>query len=250
MISWLVVDADTDEVLLVREPDVVLPTASVAKVLLLSELARALEGGEVGDGEPLRRDVTPRVGDSGLWHLMSAESLPVGDVALLVGAVSDNWATNVLLDRLGLDAVDRLARSQGLEVTALHDVVRDVRSPADPPTLSTGTAREWVRVMAGLHRRTWVSAAVSERVLSWLVAGVDHSMVASPLAVRGVDPLVAGPALVNKTGTDDDVRCDVGLVVGARRAVAYAGLGNGDPAELVVSLRGLGDAIVGLVAGD
>jgi beta-lactamase class A len=238
-VSWLVVDADTGEELLSHEPDRVLRTASVAKVLVLSALARAIEDGEVDVNEVLSRTATPPVADSGLWHLMAVDALPVLDVALLVGAVSDNWATNVLVERLGLDRVNAF----GLQHTALHDVVRDHRGPADPPTLSTGTAREWVQVLVALHRRTWVSAAVSEQVLAWLAAGVDHSLVASPFALGGVDPLVDDAGLVNKTGTDSDVRCDVGLVTGNGRTVAYAGLGNGDAGELVARLRALGERV-------
>ena len=55
MLAWHVVDADTGEVLLSRSPDVVLPTASVAKVLVLAALARALEDGEVAADEVLAR---------------------------------------------------------------------------------------------------------------------------------------------------------------------------------------------------
>ncbi len=239
-LSWLVVDADTGEELDSQQPDRVLRTASVAKVLVLSALARALETGEVGEHEVLSRAVTPRVADSGLWHLMDAEALPVGDVALLVGAVSDNWATNVLVSRLGLDAVNGF----GLELTRLHDRVRDVRGPADPPTLSTGTAREWVSVLVALHRDDWVSSAVSRRVRGWLASGTDHSLVSSAF---GRDPLVHDPGLVTKTGSDDDVRCEVGLVTGPTRVAAYAGLGNGDPDDLVPALRALGTHLHALV---
>lgn len=243
MLAYLVVDADSGEVLLSHEPDLVLRTASVAKVLVLSALARAIEADEVSPDEVLTRAVTPRVADSGLWHRMAVEELPVEDVALLVGAVSDNWATNVLVTRLGLDAVNAF----GLEHTALHDLVRDDRGPTDPPTLSSGTATEWVEVLVALHRRTWVSPGVSERVLGWLSAGVDHSMVASGFALGGLDPLIGDAGLVNKTGTDSDVRCDVGLVTGSARVAAYACLGNGDPGELVPRLRALGDEVRALV---
>ena len=243
-VSWLVLDADTGAELASHEPDRVLRTASVAKVLVLSALARALEAGEVGSEEVLSRTVTPPVADSGLWHRMDVAELPVRDVALLVGAVSDNWATNVLVARLGLGAVNAF----GLKNTALHDVVRDHRGPGDPPTLSTGTAREWAGLLVSLHRRTWVSAAVSEQVLGWLAAGVDHSLVASAFGLGGLDPLVGDEGLVNKTGTDSDVRCDIGLVTGSARVAAYAGLGNGDPVDLVPRLRALGDELRRLVS--
>lgn len=236
-----VVDADSGEVLLSESPDDVVRTASVAKVLVLSALARALEMGEVVADEVLDRTPTPRVRDSGLWHLMSVDTLPVRDVALLVAAVSDNWATNVLVGRLGLAAVN----SFGLRETRLLDVVRDERGPEVPPTLSVGTAREWTAVLVALHRGTWVSAAVSEQVLDWLAAGVDHSLV---LSAFDRDPLVVDGRAVGKTGADHDVRCDVGIVRGASRTAAYAVLGNGDPASLVPRLRDVGGRVRPLLA--
>ncbi len=240
-VSVHVVDADTGAVLLSAEPDVVRPTASVAKVLVLSALARALDSGDVTDDEVLSRTSTPRVADSGLWHLLDVDALPVADVALLVAAVSDNWATNVLVERLGLGAVDH-----GLGSTRLLDLVRDERRPENAPTLSVGTAREWAGVMASLHRREWVSPAVSERVLGWLATGVDHSLVLSALAR---DPLVVDHAVLGKTGADASVRCDVGLVTGPARTAAYACLGAGDPADLVPRLREVGAAVRALTGG-
>ncbi len=240
VLAWHVVDAGTGEGLVSERPDEVLRTARVAKVLVLSALARALEDGSVDPGEVLSRSVTPRVADSGLWHLMDVDALPVGDVAALVGSVSDNWATNVLVERLGLAAVD----DHDLQHTHLHDLVRDHRGPDDAPTLSSGTAREWAGVLAALHRGTWVSPTVSARVLGWLAAGVDHSLVASAF---GRDPLVVDAGLATKTGADAEVRCEVGLVTGTARVAAYACLGNGDPAVLVVRLRVLGEQVRDLV---
>lgn len=245
-LSVHVVDADSGDVLVSEGADRALRTASVAKVLVLTALAEALESGAVGRDELLDRTTTPRVADSGLWQHLSADALPVVDVAVLVGSVSDNWATNVLLERLGLDAVQAVADREGLAGTRLWDVVRDRRGPHDPPTLSTGTAADWCTAFARLHAGEWVSPGVSASVLGWLAPGVDHSLVAAPFAL---DPLVAadhGFRVVNKTGADDDVRCDTGLVLGGRRVVAYAVLANG-PGDLVTPLRSVGEQLRDLV---
>ena len=83
-----------------------LRTASVGKVFLLVEVADRLERGVLDPQQPLRRDRVAPVADSGLWqHLASRRRSRSRDVACLVGAVSDNWATNVLLDLVGLAAV-------------------------------------------------------------------------------------------------------------------------------------------------
>lgn len=214
VVAWHVVDVATGEVLMSERADEVLRTASVAKLLVLAATAQHLDL-----AEPLSRTSTPPVADSGLWHLMATNTLLVADVALLVAAVSDNWATNVLVERLGLDTVNALA-PPGIR---LHDLVRDARGPSDPPTLSTGTARAWTD-----HLRT-----LPGQVRAWLAAGVDHSLA---LSAYGLDPLVTDGRAVNKTGSDTDVRCDVGLVDG----LAYAVLGNGDPADLVPAIRAVG----------
>lgn len=239
-VSFHVVDADTGQELLSEQPDRVRPTASVVKVLVLAALARAIEAGDVAEDEVLRRDATPPVADSGLWHLMGVDALPVADVALLVASVSDNWATNVLVERLGLDAVN----DTGLAATRMLDLVRDERGPDDAETVGVGTARELAGVMAALHRGDWVSPGVSARVLDWLASGVDHSLV---LAAVGHDPLVVDRQVLGKTGADADVRCDVGLLRRPGRAAAYACLGRGDPPVLVATTRALGAQVLALL---
>ena len=69
--------------------DVPLRTASVGKTLLLIETARAIVAGELSPDEPLTRTVDLWVGDSGLWHTLSVETLPLVDVA--GNSLSAHW---------------------------------------------------------------------------------------------------------------------------------------------------------------
>lgn len=218
-----------DEVLLAHREHEVHRTASIGKLLLLLEVAQALEGGALRRDEPLdRRSVEP-VADSGLWQHLDADVLPLHDVALLVASVSDNLATNVLLHRVGLPA------PRG--TVALHDRVRDARGPEHPPTLSTGTAADLALLMTELP----------EQVRAWLRTGTDLSMVASAF---GLDPLAHdGDDLVNKTGTDSTVRADVGLVGG----IAYAVLAEWDAGldlrhAVLAGMRLVGEAVRGRLA--
>ncbi len=225
-----VVDADTGAVLADREPGLTLRTASVAKVFALVELAARLESGELSPDTVLdRRSVAP-VRDSGLWQHLRVDELPLEDVAVLVGSVSDNLATNALLDVLGLDRVQARAAQLAPGGSTLHDRVRDERGGNDPETLSSGCAGDWAGLFAALHRGEVVSPEVSARVLRWCAGNTDLSMVASALAL---DPLShqqpdLGLQLWNKTGTDSGVRADVGLVRAAGRSVAYAVICNWD----------------------
>ena len=229
--SVRVIDAESREELLAVSPDLMLPTASVGKLLLLIEVARQLESGEWAPDTPLPRSPEDAVNDSGLWQHLTADELSVHDLATLVGVLSDNYATNVLLRAVGLEAVATVTKTLGLQQTRLNDSVRDGRGAEHPPTLSVGTARELTRLMADLHADTALSPSVSARVLGWLEAGADLSMVAQPL---GLDPLAhaggdRGIRLWHKTGTDEGTRADVGLVSGPDATLVYAVLARWEP---------------------
>lgn len=203
---------------------VVLPTASVGKVLLLIEVAARLVEGGSSDLEILDKNSVDAVADSGIWQHLQAPSLPLADLAALVGSASDNLATNVLLEHVGLEAVRRRTESLGIRKTALLDVVRDERGPDDAPQLSVGSTAELAWLFGALARGQLVSQPVSQRVLDWLSLGTDLSLVASafgldPLAHRDVDH---GVQVINKTGTDAGVRSEAGVLFGPRTAAAYA----------------------------
>ncbi|MBA2948059.1 serine hydrolase [Streptomyces himalayensis] len=191
-----------------------------------------------------------------LQHL-TQDSLPVDDLAVLVASVSDNLATNVLLERIGLDQVKQLAKDLGLTNTALLDRVRDQRGSEHPPGLSIGSAGELSQFMSLVSRRELLSPGTSDRMSRWLATDTDLSMVASAF---GLDPLShvesdRGLLLRNKTGTDAGVRADVGFVDGPEGSFAYAVVANWpengrDPRDLVLTaMRRIGEGLSDAVSG-
>ncbi len=231
------------------QPDRVLRTASSAKVLVLIAAADAVDDGRLALDEQLSRAAVAPVGDSGLWQHLRTESLPVEDVARLIGTVSDNLATNVLTERLeGTATVAAVATELGIHGIDLLDIVRDHRGPADPPTLSRGSSLAYARLFARLAAGSVRNAAVSERVLGWLGDGADLSMVASAF---GLDPLAhthadRGIRLVHKTGTDRGVRADSGVVTRDGRPLAYSCLvefADADRDAVLRTMRAVGDAV-------
>jgi len=217
-------DLYSGETLLAIDDRIVLPTAGLGTVLLLIEVSARLTARDDSGFGIVDKPALDPVAGAGLWQHMQAPALPVVDLAALVGATGDNLATNQLLARVGLEAVRTRAESLGLGRTALLDLVRRRRGPDDAPQLSVGSTAELSRLFGMLAREEAVDAATSQRVLGWLSLGSDLSMVAGafgldPHSHRGADH---GTLLVNKTGADDGVRADAGVVRGARSAVSYA----------------------------
>lgn len=223
-VSASAIDLNSGKTLLAIDDRIVLPTASIGKILLLIEVSARLTSRDFSGYGILDKTARDAVGDSGIWQHLQAPSLPVADLAALVGATSDNLATNVLLRQVGLAAVRSRTESLGLMRTALLDLVRDSRGPDDAPQLSVGSTAELSWLFGALARNEIVDSLTSQRVMGWLSLNSDLSLVASafgldPLSHRGADH---NTLLVNKTGTDTGVRAEAGALRGANRAVAYA----------------------------
>ena len=232
--SIRVLDAADGSVLASHAPDVVCETASIGKVFLLIEVARRLEAGELDPGSRIEIPDEHRVADSGLLYRMRDQRVTVEDAALLVGAVSDNLATNALLWLCGLDTVRAVAPSLGFADTSLHDFIRNERTPDLPWTPSYGTGAELAELMRRLGAGEVISAAVSGRVLDWLAADTDTSLVADALLLdplAHVEPEYQGMVLRHKTGSTSFARADIGHRAGPAASVAYAVAANWKDSE-------------------
>lgn len=156
----------------------IVPAASTIKIFVVSAFWRS------GLDPAQRVDVPPVP-----WSLADklAGPLTLGDCALLALAVSDNAATNVLLARLGFDAVNAEARRLGAERTE----VRRLMISDGPENLTC--ARDLARGLASID---------DERVLDALACAKDSLL---PYLLPGRDVRV-------KTGELDTVYHEVALV--------------------------------------
>ncbi|MER6914538.1 serine hydrolase [Streptomyces sp. NPDC000594] len=212
----------------------VLPVASAAKLLLLAEVARRLDSGELSPGQRVAVREEDITGGTGLLRRLGRDGWTVEDLCWLTASVSDNTATNALVRLVGPEATARLARGLGIGALTLHDRVRDSRGPDDPPLFATGTARALAELVAHAVRGTLVSPGASERLLRWMRSGTDHGLAPAlvahdPYAECFPEPLPGGLLVANKTGTDRGVRADAGVFIGERR-IAYALVARWDTA--------------------
>ena len=234
VVGW----ASESEPLLEVDADAELCVASVAKLLLLTAWPSAIELGELDPRRPLDRRTVPPVADSGIWQHLDQDALSVHDVATLIGIASDNLATNVLLEALGLDRM----REEAADARHRWRTTARPRARRADSRLS-GDARH--RDRAGTvradapHRQRHARwrRQFSARVRGWLTNSVDLSMVASAFHLDPLSHGVSGEAaLINKTGTDDGVRADAGFVETAEGALIYCAIANWPPALAITDL--------------
>jgi beta-lactamase class A len=118
----------------------VVPAASTIKLFVASAFWRS-------DLDPEELvDEVPPAGSAGVTEYLSSRArLTLGDLALVMLAVSDNAATNVLLDRLGLDAVNGEIRRLGLARTVVQRHM--MRPGPENETCALDLARGLARIL-------------------------------------------------------------------------------------------------------
>ena len=248
--TWAVSVRRAGEEIVAIHPDVVLPSASMGKVLVLIAAAQALDAGERGPDDPVELLPEDRVADSGLWQHLPERTLSWQAACVMVAAVSDNSAANALLRVLGLDRVRAVSDVLGIPLTRQEDMLRDVRTPDHPAAPSWSRAGDLARLMDLLASTDRPDLA---RVRTWLSLGTDLSLVASGFAL---DPLAhtdlpGGRWLLNKTGTDAGVRADAGAFGRPGERWSYAVLVHwpaqrGDLVpDVVASMRRIGELLAG-----
>jgi len=179
------------------------PTASSIKLAVLYELYRQAQEGRLALREVTRPPV-PRVGGGGvLQELGDGVSLTWRDVAVLMIGWSDNEATNLLVRRVGMDAVNERLDALGLPHTRLRRLMMDLEA-ARQGRENVSTARELARLAAIVGRGEGLPAESARDLLA--VATVADS--GSPFR-RG---LPEGVRAISKPGALEGVRCEAAFV--------------------------------------
>jgi beta-lactamase class A len=203
-----VADADGKALFCENEDDL-FPSASVIKLPLVMTLYADAARGLLDLDESL--EVGGRVDGSGvLRHMQDLKRLSLRDLAMLAIIVSDNTATNRLIERVGLERVGECLLEWGCSKTRLSRKMYDFEA-AKRGHENVMTARETVSLLLRLHRGECEDRATSDAVLAVLEQCQDRTMLLRYLPYGVKSP--------HKTGTLDDSRNDAAIVPGDRPTI-------------------------------
>lgn len=186
------------------------PSASLIKVPILVTLMDEVESGRMELDERSTMIARDRVGGSGiLKHMASGATLSLEDLAWLMITLSDNTATNLLLDKLDIATVGTKMEALGLPESKVHSKSfrRQTSIAMDSSALyglGVATPDEMVALFAMLHEGRAVSPALDSLALRMLLANQDGNMM--------VRWLPGGTRVAHKTGSVDEARNDCGIM--------------------------------------
>jgi beta-lactamase class A len=192
--------------------DEVFPQASTIKIPLLLELYRQSQDNAQGQAKLTDLyTVNPSdlVPDSDIFLGLTpgVTRLTNRDLATMVMAVSDNSATNVLIDRVGMDSVNQLLDRLDLKKTRLRRKMMDLKA-AKEGRENVSTPREMMLLFEAICREKVLNKLTTEDFLKVLSTHKESAM------LRG---LPDGVRVANKPGALEGVRNDSGIVFAQNR---------------------------------
>ncbi len=211
----------TDGRILLRNADRVFPAASSIKIAILLELYRQDQEGRAGAKGKTRLDdiytFDPKdlVEDSQIMAGLTPGVTRVTnrDLAQFMVAVSDNAATNILIDRVGRDNVNATLRGLGLTKTMLRRKMMDIGA-ARRGDENIATPQEMARLLEMIYKGKALNKELTDELIKQLKTLKKDSYLSYQLS--------ADVELADKPGTLDGVRNDSGIVFAPNRPFAIS----------------------------
>ena len=206
--GYTIYNLDTGE-RLEKRGDETFPTASLIKVSILVTVYDLVEKGQLALDDPLTVLRLDKVGGTGqLQYLHDNATITVRDAAWLMTTLSDNTATNLLLDRIIIRRVWDKMEKLGLPHTKVHSksFLRNASVAMDSSVkygLGVTTPNEMAQLFALLAN----GKAVSPKADSAMLDILAHNTNAEKL-----QRFVAGLSVPHKTGETNQVRTECGLI--------------------------------------
>jgi beta-lactamase class A len=218
------------------DPDTVFHAASTMKVPVLIELFRQADAGLLSLDDPLRvRNEFRSIVDGSPYtlreeddsdsrvYVAAGKTLTLAELAEAMITVSSNFATNLLIEKLGVQNIRATVTRLGADRNGGMQVLRGVEDGKafDKGLNNTTTARGLLTLFDRLAHGTAVSRASDERMLAILKR--QHFNGAIPAGVP------AGTPVAHKTGDITRIHHDAGIVYSPR------------PYVIVLLVRGIED---------
>jgi len=231
-VSLFAKNLDTGVAIGIRESQPV-RTASTIKLPILCSITDSIARGKAKWTDLLTITKENKVSGSGIIasELSDGVQLPIRDVANLMIVLSDNTATNLILDRFPADSVNAYLDTIGIKSTrSMRKILGDGpgtgysaagKLPENKKYgIGVSSPHDMVAILEKLDRGEIVSPEASKEILAVLGRCQDGN---------GVRRRLQGLKIANKTGALDALRSDVALVYSPGGKIAMAITVDGMP---------------------
>src|SRR5262245_52827031 len=200
--------------------DVPMPTASLIKFPVMVEAYFQFHEGKAKPGDLVTLQKDDMVPGAGVLtqHFTPGATFTLRDAIRLMMAYSDNTATNLVLDHIGIRPVNTRMEALGLKETKINSkVYKRSTSSVDLARsekfgLGSTTAEEMIKLLTMLHENRLIDAAACKEMTDHMLKCEDRD--------KFPRFLPTGAKIAMKTGSVNASRCAAGII--------YVPKANGD----------------------
>ncbi len=176
------------------------PAASTIKIPILVAFFQDVDAGKIRLNESLTLEQNMIAGGSGnMKSKQPGTQFTALEVATKMMTISDNTATNMLIERMGgMEMLNQRFRSWGLRTTSVRNLLPDVEGT------NTASPKELATLMAMVGKGNLVSMRSRDRILDIMRRNTRNHLLPTGLGT--------GAIIAHKTGNIGSMLADVGLV--------------------------------------
>jgi beta-lactamase class A len=204
-VSFIYKDLSSREMISYQE-DMKMKAASIIKIPIMVEVFRQIESGRLNKHQTYclkEEDKRPSCGALNMMH--AGVELTILDLCNLMIILSDNTATNILIGLMGMEQINHSMKDLGLHVTKVNRLLFD-REASAKGIENYVSASEIAGLLEKMYQGTLVSKEASAKMLDIL----KQQRLNGKIPFHFVEKI----EVAHKTGEDDGITHDVGIVYG------------------------------------
>lgn len=209
-------------------------SASMIKLAVLCEYMHAVDNGQLNPADRVALKNMNVVGGTGLIQTERHASYTYDELCRHMIMYSDNTATNVLINKLGQDAINERVQALGCKNTSLNRQLMALNTNTE----NWISARDAATILYKIKNGTAASSAMCAKALEYLSKQTDN---------EGMAEGISSGAFAHKTGSLRSMRHDGGIVLGKHPyvIVALCDIGAGNANKLMKEIAQKADAYFG-----
>lgn len=229
-VSVCIIDASNGNYCHVNS-DKALVSASMIKLAVLCEYMHAVDNGQLDPADRVTLKNMKVVGGTGLIQTERHASYSYDELCRYMIMYSDNTATNVLINKLGQDAINERVQALGCKNTSLNRQLMALNTNTE----NWISARDAATILYKFKNGTAASSAMCAKALEYLSKQTDN---------EGMAEGISSGAFAHKTGSLRSMRHDGGIVLGKHPyvIVALCDIGAGNANKLMKEIAQKADA--------
>lgn len=206
-------------------------SASMIKLAVLCEYMHAVDNGQLDPADRVTLKNMKVVGGTGLIQTERHASYSYDELCRYMIMYSDNTATNVLINKLGQDAINERVQALGCKNTSLNRQLMALNTNTE----NWISARDAATILYKFKNGTAASSTICAKALEYLSKQTDN---------EGMAEGISSGAFAHKTGSLRSMRHDGGIVLGKRPyvIVALCDIGAGNANRLMKEIAQKADA--------